>query len=502
MFPTSANRIAALVVSRYGADRARVRQTLRTVLTESGRSADLLGALHASGLLTAPQTDELRRLLDRERQTPLPFPLTDTAVAGAVPGSLAGCCLLRRLGEGGMGAVYLAYDESARRQVAVKVLSAEMADNPVCLACFARESKSSLLLDHPNLVRGLGAGRDAASGLHYLVREYVDGPSGHALLDRLGRLPVGDAVRIALDVARALDYLHGRQLVHRDVKPDNILLSRNGSAKLADLGLVYRLGTPSTSTAIHGFGTSHYMSYEQAMDSRVVDGRGDLFALGATLYHLLTGQVPFPGDTHQEIVARKARGDFASAGALNSAVPPALDAILARMLARRPEDRYATAAALAADLEASGLAASEPSYTRLTWGDADPDPAAADASRPTNFDVRPPMTPSGVWYLRYRDPAGRWHRARATTRQLLRRLRRGQMPPTATAADTPGGCYQPLAAYELLRGALPPEPDDLRRTLATPPAPLPAPRQLLLKVGLAVGLLAGLAQFCRLVLPA
>src|SRR5262249_5674656 len=149
-------------------------------------------------------------------------------------------------------------------------------------------------------------GQDRSSGKHYLVLEYVDGPSAHALLQRFGRLAVGDAVHIALDIARALEHAHSRSIVHRDIKPDNILLTQSGVAKLSDLGLAKRTDEASNLTAARqGFGTPYYMPYEQAMNAKYADGRSDIYALGATLYHLVTGEIPFSGATHLEIVEKK-----------------------------------------------------------------------------------------------------------------------------------------------------------------------------------------------------
>src|SRR5262249_6316974 len=130
--------------------------------------------------------------------------------------SLGGFRLLRPIGEGGMGAVYLGYQESKGRQVAIKILPDQLARNQSYIERFHREARSMALLDHPNIVHAIAVGRDQGSGKHYLVLEYVDGPSAHALLDRFGRLPVSDAVHIALDVARALEHAHSRNIIHRD----------------------------------------------------------------------------------------------------------------------------------------------------------------------------------------------------------------------------------------------------------------------------------------------
>ena len=211
--------------------------------------------------------------------------------------------ILRRLGEGGMGAVYLGYHEGKDQQVAIKVLGDHLASNQGYVDRFYREAKSGQLLSHPNIVRTLDVGQDRATAKHYLVLEFVDGPSAHALLDRLGKLAVGDAVHVALDIARALEHAHSRRIVHRDIKPDNILISRAGVCKLVDLGLAKRIDEASHLTAARqGFGTTAYMPYEQAINAKYADGRSDIYALGATLYHLLTGQVPFSGANHLEVL--------------------------------------------------------------------------------------------------------------------------------------------------------------------------------------------------------
>ncbi|MBX9580141.1 MAG: protein kinase, partial [Gemmataceae bacterium] len=297
--------------------------------------------------------------------------------------AVAGLRLLRRIGEGGMSTVYLGYDVPARRSVAVKVLADHLAGQPEFVHRFYREAKNSQHLHHPNLVRGYAAGFDPAVGKHYLVLEYVDGPSAQTALGRVGRLPVGVAVRVGLDVAASLAFLHARSYVHRDVKPDNILLPAGGPAKLADLGLTKRLSDEGHLTAVsQGVGTSYYMPYEQAMNAALVDGRSDIFALGATLYHLLTGQVPFPGASHEEIVRGKEHDAYRPVRAVAPEVPPALAEVVARTLARDPRARFQDAAALGDALEATGLAASIPDF-----------PPADDSGGPTSVD-QPPDAPT------------------------------------------------------------------------------------------------------------
>jgi serine/threonine-protein kinase len=406
---TSLERAAALAVLRFAADAARVDGILQEVCAAEGRAGDLVDQLVLAQLLTPQQArallaelagpPEAERPPINPKQTPVPPALLDNRPVLA-PGRplrrLGDFTILRRLGEGGMGAVYLGYHAGQQCQVAIKVLSEELAASRASVDRFYREARTGTLLRHPAIVRTITAAQDAETGRHYLVQEYVDGVSSHALLEKLGRLPVGDVVRIGLDVASALAYLHGRNFVHRDIKPDNILLTRTGQAKLADLGLAKRLGEVQPLTALHeGFGTPYYMPHEQALNARRVDGRSDIFALGATLYHLVTGEVPFPGEDAEEIFERKRVGAFRPASAINPAVPPGLDAILARMLAHDPGERPESGLQVVADLEQSQLAAAVPSFVSLDlvgMAVAEGNGLAA-SSQPTQPRLDPPHLP-------------------------------------------------------------------------------------------------------------
>jgi serine/threonine-protein kinase len=374
------------------------------------------------------------------------------------PRSLGGYRVLRRLGGGGMGAVYLCYHERQGQQVAIKVLPDALASNPGFVARFYREARSGAMLNHPNIVRGIGVDQDPTTRKHYLVLEFVDGASAHVLLDRFGKLSVGDAVHIALDVARALEHAHSRNIIHRDIKPDNILVSKAGVAKLADFGLAKRTDEASHLTAARqGFGTSYYMPYEQALNAKQADGRSDIYALGATLYHLLTGEVPFSGANHLEVVEKKRTGDYLPATALNLNVPPALDPILDKMMARDPSDRYQTASELIIDLERTGLAVKLLSF-------ADPELALQDpwvrarlvtTAQPTRPDQEPPTElekPNGAvktdqWQVRYRNREGRWRQVKATTKQLSDRISTGRVPPHVKVRRAGESAFQAVYQY-------------------------------------------------------
>jgi serine/threonine protein kinase len=479
MLNESEKRAALLAVSRYGADPSRVFLVVQSVLKmrSEGDSADLVEVFQRERLLSPSQARELRFGLEKTlvdpvskngsakpaafaAETLLPVDPEEEAGPAAELHVLGDYRILRRLGEGGTGAVYLAYQEKENRQVAIKVLSQQLAKNQPSLDRFYREAKSGALLNHPNIVRNLAVGQDQQTGLHYLVLEYVDGPSVLDLIDKFHRLPVGDAVHIVLDIARALEHAHSRNVVHRDIKPGNILVALSGLSKLADMGLAKRTDEASHLThARQGFGTPYYMPYEQAMNAKYADARSDIYALGATLYHLVVGEVPFSGATSLEIVDKKAIGEFAPASELNTDVPRALDAILAKMLAREPRHRYQTASELIVDLERSNLAAALPSFI-------DPDRAMQDpvvrqrlaAPAATCPDLRPglerPFDQDEIWYLRYEDRHGQSRKAKLTMRQVVLKLRDGKYSPQIEAARQPEGEYQPLSAYAEFREAI------------------------------------------------
>lgn len=270
---------------------------------------------------------------------------------------VGGFRLLRLIGQGGMSEVYLGYDETTLAPIAVKLLADHLADSKQFVNRFYREARMSRLLSHPNLVHGTDAGYDSDSRKHYLAMEYIDGPSAHELLTTTGPLPPGIVVSIGIDVSKALAFMHSRNYVHRDVKPDNILLHPDGIAKLSDLGLAKRIasGDENLTHSDQSVGTPQYMPQEQAANAALVDGRSDLFALGATLYHLLTGQVPFRGVTHEEIAREKAQDVYRPVRDFAATIPPALDRILQRALALDIRLRYQSAAEFAADLEATEI---------------------------------------------------------------------------------------------------------------------------------------------------
>ncbi|MFO0850311.1 MAG: serine/threonine-protein kinase [Gemmataceae bacterium] len=265
--------------------------------------------------------------------------------------------LLDRLGSGGMGTVYKATQRSKDRTVALKVLHAELTQRPGFVSRFHREVRMMGRLTHPHVVRCFAAGQ--ADGHVYLAMELADAGSVGDWVKRLGRLPVGDAVRVARDTAVALGYAHGLSLIHRDVKPDNILLTAAGGVKLADLGLAKATDdsdTAMTQTGV-GIGTPLYAPPEQIVDAKRADPRSDLYALGGVLYFCLTGRPPFPAGSLVELLQAKEKGEFPSARSVERGVPVGLDRIVGRLLAKEPDARYQSADELVRDLDWPGLAA-------------------------------------------------------------------------------------------------------------------------------------------------
>lgn len=280
---------------------------------------------------------DLEQTADFQEGEPTPEPVAPAE--GPKATVLGGYRLLRKLGEGGMGAVYQAEHVETGKPAAVKVMSQSLTNNPAFLHRFRREQEVMAKLDHPNVLRWYAAGE--SDGTQYLVMELVDGGTLHSWRKKLGSFSVGDALHVVIRTAYGLMHAHNHQLVHRDVKPDNVLLTRDGEIKVADLGLAKAVHDEVSVTRTGtGAGTPLYMGPEQFRDAKNVDHRTDIYALGCMLYVFLTGQQPFAGETYVEMFKAKMKGTFTPAGKLNPAVPPQLDRILDKMMAATPELRY------------------------------------------------------------------------------------------------------------------------------------------------------------------
>lgn len=261
--------------------------------------------------------------------------------------------VLDRLGEGNKGRVFKAQHKLMGRLVALKIIAPQIASRASSIARFYREMRLLGRLNHPNVVRAFDA--DQVGDLLYIVMEYVAGRDLEQLLRDRGPLPPAEVAGYMAQAALGLGHAHDQGIVHRDVKPTNLILSQEGQVKVLDLGLGALLEADSQTSfataAGHSVGTLMYMSPEQATASDV-DGRSDLFSLGCTMYHLLTGQVPFPGQTVVECLKRRALGSPDPITEVRPGLPPRLVGVLDKLLARRPENRFQTAAEAALALEA------------------------------------------------------------------------------------------------------------------------------------------------------
>jgi eukaryotic-like serine/threonine-protein kinase len=264
------------------------------------------------------------------------------------------------VGRGGMAEVYRARDIRLDRIVAIKTLRADLARDQIFQARFRREAQSAASLNHPSIVAVYDTGEDMASGMPipYIVMEYVDGRTVRDLLQEGHRLLPERSLEIIDGVLRALDYSHQAGIVHRDIKPGNVMVTRNGDVKVMDFGIARAMSDAQatmTQTA-QVIGTAQYLSPEQARGERV-DSRSDLYSTGCLLYELLTGRPPFTGDSPVAIAYQHVRENPVPPSRVDPDVPPWADAIVLKAMAKSPSDRYQTAADMRADLQraASGM---------------------------------------------------------------------------------------------------------------------------------------------------
>jgi serine/threonine protein kinase/DNA-binding response OmpR family regulator len=322
-----------------------------------------------------------RRLIAAGRLTPFQADaVKDRRVAELIIGNYV---VLDRLGAGGMGTVFKARHRRMKRVVALKVLSRTVAQSPSFVQRFQREVEAVARLSHPNIVMAFDA--DEAEVGHFLVMEFINGRDLATEVEKRGPLPVGEAVACVVQAARALDYAHAQGIVHRDIKPANLLRDVSGVVKVADLGLARfnDLGRPpgevaGLTQAGTIMGTVDFMPPEQALGLTTIDHRADIYSLGCTLYYLLTAKVPYEGPTLMAVLLKHREGPIPSLPAARPGLPGGVDVAIRRMLAKKPEERFASMAEVVKTLEPFATGAP---------------PAAAVASSATTEFLAPAAAP-------------------------------------------------------------------------------------------------------------
>ncbi|MCR5521772.1 MAG: Stk1 family PASTA domain-containing Ser/Thr kinase [Lachnospiraceae bacterium] len=257
--------------------------------------------------------------------------------------------IIDKVGSGGMANVYKAKCHRLNRYVAIKVLKSELASDTNFIKKFRAEAQSVAGLSHPNIVSVYDVGDD--DGLHYIVMELVEGITLKRFIERKQRLEVKDAVGIAIQICQGMEAAHNHHIIHRDIKPQNIIISRDGKVKVADFGIA-KAATSFTLTEHNEAGSVHYLSPEQARGG-YSDERSDIYSLGVTMYEMLTGQVPFSGDNNVSVVLLHLQSEATPVTVLNPSVPHSVDMIVQKCMQKKPERRYQNVAELIADLRRS-----------------------------------------------------------------------------------------------------------------------------------------------------
>jgi eukaryotic-like serine/threonine-protein kinase len=358
--------------------------------------------------------------------------------------------LLEKVAEGGMGTVYKGRHRLGGEVVAVKVVPPHIASNPIYLKRFEQEYNAARALDHPNVVRALDFGREDDSP--YLVMEFVEGESLGQRLDREHRLSEAEAIRIITEVAQGLDRAHALGLVHRDVKPDNVLLTNDGKVKLTDLGLVKEIDADLNLTRTgRGLGTPHFMAPEQFRNAKNADARCDIYSLAATLYMTVTGELPFQSAGPLDAWMKKVKNDIAPPIQLVPTLSTRIDWAIRRGMSPDPAQRPRSCREFVEDLTGKG-------------------------ERPvTPSDEVQSVTLANLWHLLYRDPEGVIHSTRETTEGVRKALQDGSLGDAAELrlSRKAQGPFEPARNFAEFRDLALPTPQN--RPLREIEVPVPAP---------------------------
>ena len=358
--------------------------------------------------------------------------------------------LLVKIAEGGMGAVYKGRNRTTGEIVAVKIIPAETAKNPLLLKRFEQEFKAASLIDHPHVVKAIDYCGQGASP--FLVMEFVDGRSLGARIEQDGPIPEDEAIRIIGQVCEGLHRAHKQGLIHRDVKPDNILLTQDNLAKLTDLGLVKDVeGEMNLTKTGRGLGTPHFMAPEQFRNAKNADVRCDVYSLGATLYTMVTGEIPFDKTTPLDCWLKKTKNDFTPPRKRKPELSERLDWAICRAMHNNPVKRPANCREFMEDVLGTGWRTMhQGSSGNLLVGsqtDQRPVPAAPMNTEP------PGPPPDDIWYMVYKDAEARTHTVKGSTRSIRKNLTNGALGNLASiiVSRTKTGQFQPLGTIPEFR---------------------------------------------------
>lgn len=337
--------------------------------------------------------------------------------SGAVVG---GFKLLEMVGRGGMGAVYRAKSPSGDT-VAVKILASNLVENEVQRKRFYQEAQMAMRLDHPNIVRAIEVGEDR--GKHFFAMEFIDGESIGLRLKRTTRMSEQEAVDVMSYVAKALQLAHSEGIIHRDIKPDNIMLTGRGDVKVADLGLGKQLDNDMNLTKTgRGLGTPHYMAPEQFRDAKHADARCDVYSMAATLYTMVTGEVPFKGTGPLDAFIKKSRNEYIAPDELAPDLSPNVTQAIKLGMDPDPDRRPQSAAAFA-EMLGSNRSGKARNNTAPPANAADSDP---------------------FWYLIYQDTTGESKKVKGVRAIIEKQLKERKIPLTAEASLSKKGPFIPL----------------------------------------------------------
>jgi len=305
-------------------------------LARQGRPNSLADALVVQGYVTTSQIARVKKTIEEARP------------AHRIPGYQ----ILEKLGAGAMATVYKARQLSLDRDVAVKVLPKRLSENPEYVERFYKEGRAAARLNHNNIVQAIDVGY--AGGYHYFVMEYVRGKTVYDDLAKGRVYPEAEALDVVIQIAEALQHAHERGLIHRDVKPKNIMITEDGVAKLADMGLAREAEDQAAAQMEAGraYGTPYYISPEQIRGELDIEYRADIYSLGATFYHMVAGRVPFEAPTPSAVMHKHLKEPLVPPDHINPALSVGVAEVIEMMMAKRQEDRYPSVGALLEDLRA------------------------------------------------------------------------------------------------------------------------------------------------------